>query len=89
MAHSVWSVQQAKDHFSEMVDAARQGEPQTITRHGKAAVVVMAAEDYARMRQAERAAAPSFIEHLLAMPTNDDDTWDFERPTIPERNVEF
>lgn len=65
-----WSIQDAKDRFSAMVDAARR-KPQTVTKHGKPAVVVMAAEEYERLRQVERLKAPSFAEHLLAMPKDD------------------
>ncbi|MBM3570684.1 MAG: type II toxin-antitoxin system Phd/YefM family antitoxin [Alphaproteobacteria bacterium] len=61
-------MQDAKNRFSSVVRAARAGRPQTVTKHGRAAVVVLAAEDYARLRDAERAAAPGFVDHLLAMP---------------------
>ena len=49
MARRSWSVQDAKNRFSEVVEAARR-EPQTVTKHGKAAVVVLAAEEYERLR---------------------------------------
>ena len=38
MAHPTWSVQDAKNRFSEVVEAARR-KPQTVTKHGKPAVV--------------------------------------------------
>jgi prevent-host-death family protein len=68
-----WSLQDAKNRFSNVVDAALAGEPQTVTRRGRPAVVVVAAEEYARLRQLEQLKAPSFAEHLLAMPTDDVD----------------
>jgi antitoxin Phd len=64
---SIWSIQDAKNKFSTVVDAARDA-PQTVTKHGKPAVVVLNADEYERLRRNERAAAPSFTEHLLAMP---------------------
>jgi antitoxin Phd len=70
-----WSVQDAKNRFSEVVEAARR-QPQTVTKHGKPAVVVLAAEEYARLRELQRLEAPSFAELLLAMPTDGDE---FER----------
>jgi prevent-host-death family protein len=66
----MWSVQDAKNHFSEMVEAARQ-EPQTVTKHGTPTVVVVAADEYERLRQMERGQAPSFVELLLQMPRDD------------------
>lgn len=71
MTHSTWSVQDAKNRFSSVVDAARHGEPQTVTKHGKPTVVVVAADEYARLRHLERLKAPTFVDHLLAMPTDD------------------
>ena len=71
MTHSTWSVQDAKNRFSSVVDAAHHGEPQTVTKHGKPTVVVVAADEYARLRHLERLKAPTFVDHLLAMPTDD------------------
>ena len=78
MAHHSWSVQDAKNRFSEVVEAARRL-PQTVTKHGKPAVVVMDVEEYERLRHLERAQAPSFVDALLAMPQDDGD--------FPRRNV--
>lgn len=45
---AAWSAAEAKAKFSEVVDrAVRQG-PQTITRNGKPAAVVVSAEEWAR-----------------------------------------
>jgi len=67
MAQRRWSVQDAKNRFSEVVEAARR-EPQTVTKHGKPAVVVVDVAEYERLRDVQRAKAPSFAELLLAMP---------------------
>jgi prevent-host-death family protein len=65
-----WSVQDAKNRFSAVIAAAHQ-EPQTVTKHGKPAVVVIDAVEYDRLKQLDRFSARSFTEHLLAMPTDD------------------
>lgn len=70
MPEPTWSVQDAKNHFSEVVEAARRGEPQTVTKHGKPAVVVLAADEYARLRHLEHLKGPTFADHLLAMPAD-------------------
>jgi antitoxin Phd len=62
-----WSLQDAKNRFSEVVEAARR-EPQTVTKHGRPAAVVVGAEEYERLRRLERIRAPDFVDHLLAMP---------------------
>ena len=75
MPRKSWSVQDAKDQFSSVIEAARRA-PQTVTKHGKPAVVIVAADEYERLRQLERLKAPTFAEHLLAMPKDDHE---FER----------
>ena len=49
---SRWPLQDAKAHFSELVDAAQREGPQAVTRHGKNAVVVLSHDDYVRLSQA-------------------------------------
>jgi prevent-host-death family protein len=48
-----WALQDAKNHFSEVVDCALHDGPQTVTRHGREAVVVVAFDDYKRMARPE------------------------------------
>ena len=83
-----WSLQNAKNRFSAVVDAAVAGEPQLVTRHGKRAVVVIAAEEFDRLRRLDRAQAPTFADLLLAIP-QDDDEEPFERATMRPREVEL
>jgi antitoxin Phd len=75
MARHIWSVQDAKNRFSEVVEAARR-KPQTVTKHGKPAVVVVAAGEYERLHKLQQLNAPSFAQMLLAMPTGGEE---FER----------
>jgi prevent-host-death family protein len=44
----VWTVAEAKAKFSEVVEKAQSNGPQTITRNGRTAVVVVAAEEWER-----------------------------------------
>jgi prevent-host-death family protein len=80
-----WSVQDAKNRFSEVVEAARE-KPQTVTKHGKRAVVVVAAEEYDRLKTLEKQKAVSFTEHLLNMPK---DNGAFERMKVRLRETGF
>lgn len=75
------SLQEAKNSFSRVVEAAIGGKPQLVTRHGKPVVVVIAASEYERLRRLEKTAAPSFAGLLLSMPQHDDGPDDlFLRP---------
>jgi prevent-host-death family protein len=85
MAQHSWSVQDAKNRFSEVVEAARKT-PQMVTKHGKPAAVVVSAEEYDRLRTLQRLKAPSFAEMLLAMPQGD---VEFERLKTKPRDVTF
>ena len=48
MGVDAWTVAQAKAKFSEVIDKARARGPQTITRHGRKAAVVVAADEWER-----------------------------------------
>jgi len=47
-AVDTWTVAEAKVKFSELIDSARTRGPQTITRNGRATVVIVAAEEWER-----------------------------------------
>src|SRR4051812_38816 len=44
-----WQLQDAKARFSEVFRLARENGPQRVTKHGREAVVVVSAEDFARL----------------------------------------
>ncbi len=52
-----WKLEDAKARFSEVVRLARERGPQKVTVRGREAVVILAAEDYARLAPA--AVSPS------------------------------
>ena len=81
-----WSLQDAKNRFSAVVNAALDGSPQMVTRRGVPAVVVLAAEDYQRLCRAEKTGATDFVEHLLAIPQ---DGQEIERVPLELRPLEF
>ena len=81
-----WSLQDAKNRFSAVVAAAVQGTPQTVTKRGKPAVVVLSVADYQRLNRRETAETPSFVDHLLAIPQDDGS---FENSRVKPRNVDF
>ena len=81
-----WALQDAKNRFSAVVNAALAGEPQTVTRRGAPAVVVLAVQDYERLCQAEKAGAPDFIQHLLAIPRGGPDDL-LDGPALDLRDV--
>jgi prevent-host-death family protein len=80
----MWTLQDAKNRFSEVVDAALHGRPQEVSRRGRPAVVVVAAEDYARLIAEAGGRRGSFADHLLAFPGGDAD-----RAVVAPRDVSF
>ncbi len=48
MPDHAWSVAQAKARFSEVIEKAASEGPQTITRHGRRAAVLVAAHEWDR-----------------------------------------
>ena len=80
----MWTLQDAKNRFSSVVDAALAGQPQAVSKRGKPAVVVLAASDYARLVAAAGAARGSFLQHLMAFPGDD-----IDRAEVIPRDVRF
>lgn len=64
----MWTVQDAKNKFSAVVDAALAGTPQEVTRRGKPAVVILSADEYHRLLEGAVRARASFADHLMAFP---------------------
>ena len=81
-----WQLQDAKNRFSAVVDAAVAGNPQQVTRRGKPAVVVLAADEYERLRHLEKATAPTLADLLLTIPQDDEE---FERLSWTVRPVQL
>lgn len=50
----IWSVAEAKARFSEVLEHARTDGPQHVTRHGRAAVVIVAAAEWERRLRSAR-----------------------------------
>jgi prevent-host-death family protein len=60
---AIWKLQDAKAQFSELVRRARAGEPQQVTVHGKAAVVVLDPERFEfRPKPPKEATLAGFVE---------------------------
>ena len=75
-------IREAKAKFSALIEAAEQGRPTTITRHGKPAAVLVPVEDALRLYAQD---TPSFADLLLTFPGG----IEFERNTTPLRDIEL
>jgi len=80
----MWTVQDAKNKFSAVVDAALAGTPQEVSRRGKPAVVVLSADEYHRLLKGAVEARESFAVHLMAFPGDD-----VPRTQVAPRDVSF
>lgn len=65
---SVWNLQNAKNKFSEVVNAAIAGTPQVVSRRGQPAVVILSTDAYDRLLKQGDNALTSFRDLLLSMP---------------------
>ena len=95
-----WTMQDAETSFPAIADAALTGAPQRVACDGASAVVVLSADEYARLCDRQQPPAPtpdsaetqedipSFAEHLLAIPKGGPDDL-FERIPWKPREVEF
>lgn len=75
-----WKLQDAKNRFSEVVARALEEGPQTVTRHGREAVVIVSLDDYRKLVGGRK----SFKEFLRSAPLGD---MKLERDRDPGRPV--
>lgn len=64
----VWTLQDAKNKFSAVVEAAQRGEPQHVTKRGVDAVVVVSAQEYERLAKLDVKPKRTLVEHILDFP---------------------
>jgi prevent-host-death family protein len=81
-----WSLQDAKARFSELVRRVRSDGPQHVTVHGRDEVVVVAAEEYRRLKGDRTGAA--LIAALQESPYRDIDL-EPRRERLPVRDVKL
>ncbi|QCS50263.1 type II toxin-antitoxin system prevent-host-death family antitoxin [Picosynechococcus sp. PCC 11901] len=91
VAHSLenlqtWKLEDAKARFSEVVRLARDADPQLVTVRGKDAVVILAADQFAKLLPLLK--QPNIHELLSQSPLN---SLDFESSGVqsPVREVEL
>jgi prevent-host-death family protein len=74
-----WQVQEAKARLSELIEKARTEGPQTITKHGSEAAVVLSMDEYRRL---SKRGSEDFVDWLLNGPK-----WP-EGFELPERQID-
>jgi len=79
-----WKLEDAKNQFSKVVRKALAGKPQRVTRGGRDAVVVVAAEEYDRLTRP----AVGLVEFLTRSPLADIDL-DLERSRDVGRDIDL
>jgi antitoxin Phd len=79
-----WKLEDAKNQFSRVVREALAGKPQRVTRGGRDAVVVVAAEEYERLARP----ALGLVEFLSRSPLADVEL-DLERPRDLGREIDL
>jgi prevent-host-death family protein len=65
MGGTIWTVAEAKAKFSEVVDKARVSGPQTVTKNGRVAVVIVSADEWERKSRRVGNLAELFAESPL------------------------
>jgi prevent-host-death family protein len=79
-----WSLQDAKNQFSELVRRVMSEGPQLVTRSGQDAVVVMTAAEYERLTAPQR----SLVDFLQTSPLADV-RLEMQRPRESGRSVKL
>lgn len=82
-----WKLEDAKNQFGEVVRRAMAHEPQLVTRNGRVAVVVLAAEEYERLTAPKDLVA--FLQDSPLAEALAEGELDLERPRDLGRDVEL
>ena len=82
-----WQVNQARTHFSEVLDQAEGEGPQIITHHGKERAVVLSMDAY-RALQPEPPKL-DFISFLMTIPKIEPDGLEIERDMDTGREIDL
>ena len=82
-----WQLQTAKARFSELFRKARAEGPQWITKQGKEAVVIVAAEEFQRLRA--RSKQPESLVEFFAKSPFAGANLDLERNPDPGREIDL
>ena len=77
-----WALQDAKNRFSEVVEAALQGQPQVVTRRGVDTAVVLSHDQFMQLSGGTTGRG-SFADYLLDTPRIDGEP--FERIRLRPR----
>ena len=85
MDSATWQLQHAKNRFSEVVERAMGGTPQLVTRRGKPAVCVVAADDYEQLTKQR----PRHLKDVLRASPHPDIEISVERDMSPGREVDL
>ena len=68
MKTNTWQLQEAKNHFSEVVSQACAQGVQTITKHGKPVAVVVEIGEFQKLKPAPKKKKPTLLEVLQSCP---------------------
>jgi antitoxin Phd len=78
---NTWKLEQARAHFSELVERAQNGETQLVTKHGQPAVYIISAKHITFDTN------ESMWDILQRAPRIEEDL--FERDSSPARDIDF
>lgn len=84
MALRQWKLQDAKNHFSKVVESAMKDGPQEVTKHGEHAVVILSFALYQELNQPKE----NLVDFFKRSPFYGSEL-DFERSKDTPREVEF
>lgn len=84
MSNNCWKLQDAKNHFSEVVEQAMTKGPQEVTKRGKHAVVVLSFELYLQLVQPKQ----NLVEFFQSSPLKGVEL-DLERQYDLPREIEL
>jgi prevent-host-death family protein len=84
MSEPTWTVAEAKAKFSELIDSARSRGPQTITKNGRTAAIVVSPDEWERKSKR----VGNLADFFAASPLRGSGLM-LARPKQPPRNIKL
>ena len=86
MEQTQWTLQDAKNKFSAVVNGTQAGNPQLVTRRGVPSAVIVSVKEYQEYLAMKKKQLPDFADYLLSIPQSE---IEFERLEPNLRNIEI
>lgn len=86
---NIWTVEDVRNDFAAIAQAAYAGEPQYVTNHSQPDLVILTKSSFDQIKQQERGENRQFVEFLISGPKGDIFPEGYTPSDLCSREVDF